>query len=189
MVKLRKGVAYRQLERPYTRFSKYKALSYVRSRPVCKIARFDTGDATRVYPFILDLNVKADLQLRDNALEAARVCGNRWMEKVLGKAGFHFKVRVYPHHVLRENPLASGAGADRLSKGMARSFGKSVGIAARVFKGQTIFTIRTEKQNVPLARKALHRASTKLPCSCSIVVKEIKMEKVTPEVAAPVASA
>ncbi|MBI5065636.1 hypothetical protein HZA97_05350, partial [Candidatus Woesearchaeota archaeon] len=45
MSRIRKFVAYRRLDRPpYTRYSKYKKLSYVRSRPVCRVVRFDMGD-------------------------------------------------------------------------------------------------------------------------------------------------
>jgi large subunit ribosomal protein L10e len=174
MARLRKFVAYRELERPYTRFSKYKKLSYVRSRPVCKVVRFDVGDVGKTFQFTLDLVSKDDLQIRDNAIESARQTANRLLEKNLGKGGYRFMTRIYPHHVLRENPLASGAGADRLSTGMAHSFGKSIGIAAQVKAGQPLFTIHITKENIPLARKALKRAGYKVPCSCSIITTEHK---------------
>ncbi len=174
MARLRKFVAYRTMERPYTRFSKYKKLSYVRSRPVCKVVRFDVGEVGRAFPFTLHLISKSDLQIRDNAIEAARQTGNRLLEKTLGKTGYRFMTRIYPHHILRENPLASGAGADRLSTGMAHSFGKSIGIAAQVGKGKPLFTVHITKDNVNLARQALKRASYKVPCKCSIVTVENK---------------
>ena len=174
MARLRKFVAYRAIERPYTRFSKYKKLSYVRSRPVCKVVRFDVGEVNREFPVTLHLVSKSCLQIRDNAIEAARQTGNRLLEKTLGKTGYRFMTRVYPHHVLRENPLAAGAGADRLSTGMAHSFGKSIGIAAQVKAGKPLFTLHVDKENVPLARKALKRASYKIPCSCSIITVENK---------------
>ena len=84
------------------------------------------------------------------------------------------KVKVYPHHILREHALASGAGADRFSSGMAHSFGKPVGVAARVKKNQVLFQVEVDKQNLPLAKQALERASKKLPCSCTIQVVERK---------------
>jgi len=188
MVKLRKGISYsKKLERPYTRYSKYKALNYVRSRPVCKIPRFDTGDPKRTYEYTCSLIAKSDVQIRDSSIESARQTSNRLLEKTLGKSGYSFKVRIYPHHILRENPLASGAGADRLSTGMAHSFGKNIGIAARVYKGSPLFTVQVDKPNLPLARQALKRASYKLPCGCSIVVAENKpAQKVAP---VPVAEA
>jgi large subunit ribosomal protein L10e len=70
--------------------------------------------------------------------------------------------------------LASGAGADRLSTGMAHSFGKPIGIAAQVSKGQAVFSINTTKANTNLARAALKSASYKLPCGFSVVVREKK---------------
>ncbi len=174
MARLRKFVAYRELERPYTRFSKYKKLSYVRSRPVCKVVRFDVGDVAKSFPFTLHLVSKSDLQIRDNAIESARQTSNRFLEKTLGKGGYMFMTRIYPHHVLRENPLAAGAGADRLSTGMAHSFGKSIGIAAQVKAGKPLFTIHIDKENIGIARKALKRASYKVPCKCSIITVENK---------------
>ncbi|MBW2986799.1 50S ribosomal protein L16 [Candidatus Woesearchaeota archaeon] len=169
MARLRKAVAYRKLERPYTRFSKYKKQRFVRAKPVCRVVRFDMGNATKEFETSLHLVVRSDLQIRDNALEAARQTCNRALEKVLGKSGYHLKVRVYPHHVLRENPLAAGAGADRMSTGMAHSFGKVIGIAARLKKGQAVFSTRINKKDLTLGKTALTKASRKLPCKCTIL--------------------
>ncbi|MBI2656122.1 50S ribosomal protein L16 [Candidatus Woesearchaeota archaeon] len=174
MARLRKFVAYRRLERPYTRTSKFKAKSYIRMNPTVKVVRFDTGDASKDFKYTLNLLSKSDLQIRDNALESARQTSNKLLESYLGLNGFHMKVKVYPHHVLREHALAAGAGADRFSSGMAHSFGKPTGVAARIKKGQTIFQIMVDKQNVEVAKQALERASKKLPCSCTIQVIERK---------------
>jgi large subunit ribosomal protein L10e len=174
MARLRKFVAYRHMKRAYTRFSKYKQLSYVRSRPVCKVVRFDVGDVGKTFPLTLHLISKSDLQIRDNAIESARQTCNRLLEKTLGKTGFRFMTRIYPHHVLRENPLAAGAGADRLSTGMAHSYGKCVGVAAQVKAGKPLFTVHIGKENVTVARQALKRASYKVPCKCSIITVENK---------------
>lgn len=171
MARIRKFVAYRRLERPYTRISKYRQKSYVRARPNITLVKYDMGDTKRRFPIYYDLAVKSDLQIRHNALESARQVANRLLEKNLGKTGFYLKVRVYPHHVLRENPLAAGAGADRMSTGMARSFGKSIGTAARLREGQKIFSVGVEKAGVATAREALKRAATKLPCSCSVSLR------------------
>lgn len=172
MARLRKFVAYRRLERPYTRVSKFKAKSYIRMMPNPKVVRFDTGDPNKNFNYTLNLLSKSDLQIRDNALESARQTSNRLLESYLGISGYHMKVKVYPYHVLREHALAAGAGADRFSSGMAHSFGKPIGIAARVKKGQTLFQVRVDKQNLQIARQALERASKKLPCSCTIQVME-----------------
>ncbi|HLD07082.1 MAG TPA: 50S ribosomal protein L16 [Candidatus Nanoarchaeia archaeon] len=173
MVKIRKGTAYRRLERPYTRKSKYRRYQFVRANPTMIIARFESGEAQKKYEYSYTLATKVSLQIRQNAIEAARQSSVRVLEKKLGKTGYHFRVRIYPHHVLRENPLASGAGADRMSTGMQKSFGKSIGLAARVYAGQTLIEIQTSKENRDIARIALERALHKFPCSCTI--QEVKL--------------
>ena len=174
MAKLRSFVAYRRLKRPYTRTSKFKAKSYIRMTPNVKVVRFNTGDPSKSFQCTLNLLSKSDLQIRDNALESARQTSNKLLESFLGLNGFHLRVNVYPYQVLREHSLASGAGADRFSSGMAHPFGKPIGVAARVKKGQTIFSIKVDKQNIGVAKQALERASKKLPCACIIQVVEKK---------------
>ncbi|MBI4451662.1 50S ribosomal protein L16 [Candidatus Woesearchaeota archaeon] len=178
MARIRKFCAYRQLKRPYTRFSKYKNLNYVRARPVSKLVRSDMGEQIRKFDHTLHLIAKSDLQIRDNAIESARQTSNRILELALGKSGYFYRARIYPHHVLRENPLASGAGADRMSTGMAHNYGKPVGIAAQVRRGQPLFSLSVNKENLDLAKKALKRASYKLPCSTMIVMDAVKAVKV-----------
>ena len=112
MARLRKAVAYRRLERPYTRHSKFNKLSYVRGRPVSRVVHYNMGDLKTEFPCKVILRSNADLQIRDNALESARQTSNRFMEKNVGKTSYCMSIRIYPHHILRENPLASGAGAD-----------------------------------------------------------------------------
>lgn len=174
MARLRKFVAYRRIKRPYTRTSKYKAKAYIRMTPNVKIVRFNSGDANRDFKFTLSLLSKSDLNIRDNAIESARQTSNKLLESYLGLNGFHLKVKVYPYHVIREHALASGAGADRFSSGMAHSFGKPAGLAARIKKGQAIFQVSVDKENLGVAKQALERASKKIPCSCSIQIVEKK---------------
>ncbi|MBR9677299.1 50S ribosomal protein L16 [Candidatus Woesearchaeota archaeon] len=171
MAKLRKFVAYRRQERPYTRISKFRKKAYVKARPNSKIVRFDMGNLKKDFPVKVHLISKEDVQIRHNAFESARLASNRLMEKNVGKINFNIKIRVYPHHILRENPLASGAGADRMSTGMKLSFGKTIGVAAQVDKEQKIMTIGVAKEHIELAKKALTRSYQKLPCSCRIEVE------------------
>ncbi len=171
MAKLRKGVAYRKLERPYTRRSKYRKKNFVRAAPHNLIARYETGDLKKKFDTTVLVIAEQDLQIRHNAIEAARRSSNRVLEKKTGKVGFKLKVRIVPHHLLRENPLASGAGADRMSTGMAHSFGKVIGIAARVYAGSPIFEIQVDKANIPAAKEAAKRIISKVPCTCKIEVK------------------
>ena len=85
---------------------------------------------------------------------------------------YHFKVRAYPHVVLRENKLATGAGADRVSSGMRRAFGKTVGTAARLECNQAIYTVYTNPNNAAAVKDALWRASMKLPSPCYVDVEK-----------------
>ena len=172
MARLRKFVAYRRLERPYTRTSKYKGKSFVRMSPHIKIVGFEFGSPKKKFDYNLRLISKDDLQIRENALESAKQSSNKLLETSIGLSSYHLKLRTYPHHVLREHALASGAGADRFSSGMAHSFGKPVGSAAQIHKGETIFHLYVDKSNITLGKQALERASKKLPCSCTIQVFE-----------------
>ena len=168
MARLRKFVAYRNLERPYTRKSKFKKKSYVKANPVCRIGKFHTGNTRKEFEYRFDLISKDALQIRDNALESARLSANRIMIKKVGRLNYHLVVRIYPHHILREHALASGAGADRFSTGMSRSFGKPTGVAAQVRKGQVLYSLHVNKPNIEIARKAINQSKYKLPCSCKI---------------------
>ena len=170
MARLRKFASYRRLERPYTRTSKYKEKSFVRMSPNIRILGFEFGSSKKRFPYTLKLISKNSLQIRDNALESAKQTSNKLLETSLGLSSYHLKVKAYPHHVLRENPLASGAGADRFSTGMQKSFGKPLGNAAQIRKGDAIFNISVDKNNIELAKQALARASKKLPCSYTIEV-------------------
>ena len=170
MARIRKFSAYQNLERPYTRISKYTKQNYVRGGfPNMKIVRFDMGTVNKEYDTVVKLNVLRAMNIRQESLESARVVSNRYLEKTLGK-NFHLRLKVYPFHVLRENPLASGAGADRMSTGMKLSYGKTIGCAARMREGQTVFELRIDKKDLKAAREALGRSATKLPCSCKVIV-------------------
>ena len=175
MVRIRKFVAYRRLERPYTRTSKFKDKSFIRVSPNIAVVRFDSGNLSKKFQYTLSLSSKSDLQIRDNALESARLTSTKLLEANLGPNGFHMKIKPYPFHILRENPLATGAGADRFSTGMQKAFGKPIGNAARIRNGQVIFEVSVDKADQDLAKKSLKRASKKLPCSCTIQVKENKI--------------
>jgi large subunit ribosomal protein L10e len=92
--------------------------------------------------------------------------------KSTGRLNFRLKLRVYPHQVLRENKMATGAGADRVQDGMRGAFGKPVGTAARVASDQKVFTVFVNPPNFLKAKEALRRASMKVPPPCRIVIDE-----------------
>lgn len=169
--------AWRRLERPFTRKSKFREKSYIRAVPNNKVVKFVMGNQKKEYKYKLTLCSKVDIQLRHNSIEAARKTTNRHLE-TLAPLNYVFKIRVYPHHVLRNNPLAAGAGADRMSTGMKHSFGKSVGIAARIKKGQAVFEVDVNKEKLTIAKQALTKARMKFPCDFSIKVEEVDAKKV-----------
>ena len=171
MARIRKFKAYQNLERPYTRISKYTKKNFVRGgRPHMKVIKFDMGTPQKEYDTTIRLNSCRAMNVRHNAMESARQTSNRLLEKTIGKE-YHLRIKIYPHHVLRENALASGAGADRLSTGMKKSYGKSVSSAARVKVGQTLMELRIDKVNLSVGKEALNRAAKKFPCSCKVLAE------------------
>ncbi len=171
---LRPARCYRKFQRPNTRQSvRVPKKGYVKGVPKPKITEFEMGTKGD-YEKKLFLVAERNVQIRHNALEAARVSAIQLIEKSLGKGtGFFLKVRVYPHQVLRENVLATGAGADRFQTGMRQSFGAPISTAARVYAGQEVIEVRTNSPNVAVVKNALKQASYKLPTPCKIVVKDM----------------
>ncbi|MCD6590343.1 MAG: 50S ribosomal protein L16 [Candidatus Aenigmarchaeota archaeon] len=169
---LRPAKCYRKIERPYTRISvRRPRRSYVKGVPASKIHRFETGKPKDEFKTRLYLVSKNACQIRHNALEAARVAAVKALSKTIGESNYFLKVLVYPHHVLRENPLATGAGADRFQTGMRLAFGRPIGTAAQVKKNQRVFEVRVSSGHEDKAKKALKIASSKLPVTWKIEVK------------------
>lgn len=171
MAGLRKGHSYsKYFKRAYTRKSKFKKKGYVKAVPTSKIVKYDMGDLKKEFPKKVHLVSKQKVQLRHNAIESSRIMINRKLHKTLG-TNYRLKLRVYPHHVLRENKMLTGAGADRMQSGMQRAFGKAMGVAAQVKKGQKIFTAYVEESDVEKARTALKSSMSRLPQKYFIVIE------------------
>ncbi|MBA3043695.1 50S ribosomal protein L16 [archaeon] len=147
---------------------------YMGGVPQPKIVHFDYGNLQKSYPFSVTLAVKEKCQIRHSALEAARIAANKYAAGKMGENNYYLKIRLYPHAVLRENKQATGAGADRVSQGMRKSFGKPVSTAARVKTGQKVMTLNVEKEHIQAAKEAMQRAKMKIPSSCSILIEERK---------------
>ena len=136
--------------------------------PNSRITQFVTGNKKGKFPIQLNLYALESCQIRHIALESARITANRELEKLIGINNYRLTIRVYPHHIIRENKQATGAGADRVSQGMRASFGKAVGTAARVYTNQIIMSVETFDNSIYLAKIALKKASSKLPSPCKI---------------------
>ncbi|KAL8863925.1 MAG: hypothetical protein Q9174_007511 [Haloplaca sp. 1 TL-2023] len=111
-------------------------------------------------------------QLSSEALEAARICANKYLVKVAGKEGFHLRVRAHPYHVVRINKMLSCAGADRLQTGMRGAWGKPNGTVARVNIGQILLSVRTRDNHRATAIEALRRSQYKFPGRQKIIVSK-----------------
>src|SRR5215216_6735246 len=125
-----KGVNYRE-----TRGMPYVRREYIAGKPQMKIARFSSGLAGNNYDYKIELIATEKLQIRHNALEAARLAANK---------------------------MIATAGADRLQEGMRRAFGKSTGLAARVRSGQVIFEAYVTAPNLELAQDGFKMAASKI---------------------------
>ena len=144
--------------------------------PNNRILQYHTGNRRKAelggFELELNLTARESCQIRHTALEAARVISNATIRNAAGVDGYSLKIHTYPHHVLRENKQATGAGADRVSMGMRKSFGRTVGTAARVKSGQKLITLRTSDEFASEAKEALRKSSHKLPTPCNIVVNQ-----------------
>ena len=153
-----------------------KNMSYTRRKymggiPGSKIVKFTMGNPTREFTHTVELVNLKEGQIRHNALEAARIAANRVMEP-LGRENFFLKIIPFPHQVLREHKRINVAQADRFQEGMKRAYGKPVGTAARIRRGNPILIARVDEAGLDSAKEALKRASDKFPVPCRIFVKQ-----------------
>ncbi|GMK56802.1 hypothetical protein CspeluHIS016_0306420 [Cutaneotrichosporon spelunceum] len=148
---------------------------YNRGVPDPKIRIFDLGRkraSVDDFPFCCHLVSDEYEQLSSEALEAARICANKYIVKNAGKEAFHLRVRVHPFHVIRINKMLSCAGADRLQQGMRGAWGKPYGKVARVNIGQVIMSIRCRDAHKPIIIEALRRARYKFPGRQKIIISK-----------------
>lgn len=135
---------------------------YVGSIQNSRINKLFIGNKNGFFPVKIDLIAINSFLNRDITLEATRITTNRTLTKKTGDIDYNLTVGVYPHIVLRENKQATGAGADRVSQGMQASFGKNVGLTARVQNNQIIISINIFEKYINIAKEALKKASSKI---------------------------
>jgi large subunit ribosomal protein L10e len=163
MARLRPGRTCRTPNsQSWARYSQKKPRkNYIRALPHTSIQIFDMGKDKPEYTTKIMLVTDQPIQLRSNALEAARQVANKHLEAAI-PLGYYLKLLVYPHNVIREHKMAAGAGADRVSRGMSLAFGRPISVAARMRAGQSIFMVKTIAENRAPAVDALKRAAAKL---------------------------
>jgi len=170
---LRPGRTIRRVERPWTRVSaKVPRKSYVTGIPQIKLHQFEMGTRDGNFDLTLYLVAKKAVQIREQAVESARIVAQQFLEKKLGLVNYFFKVLVYPHQVIREKPIATGAGADRYSRGMAQAFGKPVTSAIQTRKNEKLMMLRTSKINLEIGKQALKKAGLKISTPTKIEIEE-----------------
>merc|ERR1711868_16761 len=150
----------------YCKNKPYPKSRFCRGVPDSKIRIFDLGrKKARVDDFPLCVHMVSDEleQLSSEALEAARICANKYLVKHCGKDAFHMRVRPHPFHIVRINKMLSCAGADRLQTGMRGAFGRQQGTVARIHIGQPIMSIRARDAHKEHVIEALRRAKFKFP--------------------------
>jgi large subunit ribosomal protein L10e len=179
---LRKAIAYsHKKEAAYTRKSRVKSKNYVKAIPPSKIVKFMMGEINKFnrneFQWIVELKTLQNVQIRDNALEASRQHVHRELELAF-KGNYYFKVCCYPHHILRENKMLTGAGADRLQSGMTHAFGVPVGIAAQIKRGSNVMFVAVSTQkDAQIVRDIFNRVKAKLPCSTQILMSKTADKK------------
>ncbi len=153
----------------------YTRREFMGGVPGNRILQYQAGKVNGDFPVVLDLIPEERGQIRHTALEAMRITAVRALDAALGRENYHLHVRVYPHHVLRQNKQASGAGADRVSMGMRLAFGKAIGTAARVEAGQSVLTVRVTAKGFSAGKEAMRKAYNKIASPCHIDVKGLDL--------------
>ncbi|HIE55822.1 MAG TPA: 50S ribosomal protein L16 [Chromatiaceae bacterium] len=173
MAGIRPGRAVRDSDKvAWTRYSRRKPRkSFIKAMPHGNLHQYRMGGMKDDFDLVVHLNSLEPIIIRDNAMESARQTANKLLEAKMA-GNYYLIVRVYPHHVIRENKMIAGAGADRLQKGMRRAFGRPSNRAARLNKGTSLFTIHTYKANLPHVKAALERAKKKISGTYRMVVEE-----------------
>ncbi len=165
--------------KPARMYSRITGPAYTRREfmggvPYPKITTFVQGNQHKEFPIEMRLVAEESCQIRHTALEAARVSVNRKMTNDAGLDNFYLKIVPYPHQVIREHKMATGAGADRISSGMRAAFGRPVGTAARVIHDDVIMIGRTDEAHAHELKEAMKKASIKLPTPCRVLITKGK---------------
>lgn len=188
MAALRKAGAYsKKYARPYTRISKKRTKNFIKTNPQKKTVKFNMGNIqdflNKRYDTLIRVISREPIQIRDHAIEASRTTMTRNLDKVIPMQ-YYFEIKIFPHHILRENKMLTGAGSDRMQTGMQKSFGKTMGRAALVKANQTIFLFATSGQkNIKVIKDQLNVMKSKLPCKTKILIEKVEAVKPTKKVA------
>ena len=152
----------------------YTRKEYMGGIPGSKIVRFTMGNTKEQFPYRVKLITRKSGQILHNALESGRIAAMRHLERNLERKNFMLKIVPYPHQVIREHKRVNVAQADRFQEGMKKAYGKPAAVAARVDRRQYIFIAEVSKKNVNEAKRALTKASHKLPLPMKIMIEKVE---------------
>ncbi|MFH1608298.1 MAG: 50S ribosomal protein L16 [archaeon] len=177
MASLRKASAYsKKIVVPYTRVSKKRQKSYIKTIPHQKIVKFSMGKMSLFnegkLPHHLIVISEENVQLRHNALEACRQYVNKKLDRELS-GQYLFKIIPFPHHIQRENKMITGAGADRMQTGMQLAFGKASSKSAILKPGSKVFFVAVPNEKaVQFVRKTMRQIKSKLPGKIKVLYEK-----------------
>jgi len=146
---------------------------YMGGVPGSKIVKFTMGNTSGEFSHRLELINLRDIQIRHNALEAARIAANRVLETNLGRDNFMLKIVTFPHQIIREHKRVNVAQADRFQEGMKQAYGKPTAVAARIKRRSPIIIAEVDERGIGHAKEALKRAGAKLPVQTKIIESKL----------------
>jgi len=149
-----------------------------------KEMKWTYGNINKTYKHELKLICTNLHYISVNSLDAVRVAvGHALGTKQEAKVGevkpkeeenkelpFFMRIHPYPHQFLREHGLLGVQKAERLAKGMKKSFGKTQSRVALVHPNQILITLRINDDLMNHAKHALDVASKKLGCASRIEI-------------------
>ena len=187
MAVTRKALAYSK-RKPVvnTRHSRKQQFSFIKAVPPQKIVKFNMGNIKKFeagnFKIKITVSTEHNVQIRDLALEAVRQTINKDIN-VLCPKNYFLRCNVFPHNILRNNRVYSGASkGERVQTGMKKSFGTPEGRAATLKKGSPVFTVYFNGEKyLPEVRKFFKKITPKLPCKTKVIVETEKKEKIEKE--------
>ena len=177
----RKALAYSK-RKPVvnTRRSKKQQKSYIKTIPPQKIVKFNMGNIKQFeagkYKIKVSVCTAENIQIRDFALEAVRQSLHKDMTKLITQKHYFLRCNCYPHNILRNNRVYSGASkGERVQTGMTKSFGSPEGRAATLKKDKPVFSVHFNgESNIPKIKRFFKKVTPKLPCKTRVVAAKLK---------------
>jgi len=153
----------------------YVRKEYIPRIPQVRISKFKLGKA-QDFKVVFKLVAKKPALVKQEALESARIAANKILEAEVGEDNYILRVAPYPHIIFREHKMLGVAGADRISKGMRRAYGKPVTLAAKIDAGTPVLEVYSNSEREEVIKKSLKVAASKLPVETFVEKEELEKE-------------